>query len=110
MSRPIDAHYCDHLGRPEGGCSSGVGYTISWQRGPCPSPEARNGAFLIEVLESCEKRLAYYQSSEFACDENADALVFLAESIASLKSRLDRRRDAGTLGTHKPDERAGGAS
>lgn len=105
MTNPIDTNYHDHLGRPEGGCSTGIGYTISWQRGPCATPDERNGAFLIEVLESCEKRIAFFEASEFACVENADALAFLGEAIRSLKRRRDRRRDAGTLGTHEPDDR-----
>lgn len=99
----IDTHYSDEQGRPSGGCSAGIGYTISWQRGPCREPEDRNGAFLIEVLESCAMRLDHYQGSEFACDENASAAGYLDAAVAALKSRRDRRRDAGTLGTHEKD-------
>mgnify|MGYP000170765328 CR=1 FL=1 len=104
----MDSNFTDDKGRPAGGISTGIGYTIAWQTGPCPieadgSQPGRNGAFLIEVLESCEARLGAYQDSEFACDENAEALFDLNNSIAALKSRLNRRKDAGTLGTHEKD-------
>lgn len=99
----IETHYTDKDGRPEGGTSSGLGFTIAWQRGPCRTPEDRNGAFLIEVLESCVARLDFYQSGEFACEENAIAMASLGTALHHLKKRRDRRRDAGTLGTHEPD-------
>lgn len=103
MSHSIETHCVDEQGRPAGGTSAGIGFTIAWQRGPCPTPEQRNGAFLIEVLESCAERLCFYQDSEFDCEENARALGALYRSIAALKERRDRRRDAGTLGTHEKD-------
>ncbi len=105
-------HFTDNDGRPAGGISTGIGYTIAWQNGPCPiikdvdgndfQPE-RNGAFLIEVLEACRARLLAYQSGEFACVENSQALTDLEYSITHLETRRDRRKDAGTLGTHEKD-------
>lgn len=109
MKYPLDKHFTEADGTtPAGGISTGVGYTIAWQTGPClieddGSQPTRNGAFLIEVLEACEKRLQFYQASPFACAENAVALVNLNESIRCLKTRLSRRKDAGTLGTHEKD-------
>lgn len=104
----MDNNFTNPHGRPSGGISTGIGYTIAWQNGPCPIEEdgsqpCRNGAFLIEVLESCEARLKHYQESDFACVENATALEHLEDVIGYLKTRRDRRRDAGTLGTHEPD-------
>ena len=109
MSNHLDTHFTEPDGStPAGGISTGIGYTIAWQNGPCPieddgSQPTRNGAFLIEVLEACEKRLEAYQDSQFACAENSASLEHLCLSIRSLKSRLDRRKAAGTLGTHAPD-------
>ena len=104
----LDSNFTDADDRPAGGISTGVGYTIAWQNGPCPimkdgSQPDRNGAFLIEVLESCEARLKHFQEGDFACAENAAALDYLEDVIGQLKTRRDRRRDAGTLGTHDPD-------
>lgn len=103
MTHSIETHYHDDQGRPSGGTSAGIGYTIAWQRGPCPTPDARNGAFLIEVLESCRERLNFYQSGEFSCAENEEALDHVKAAVFILKARRDRRREAGTLGTHAKD-------
>lgn len=104
----IDAHFHDENGKPAGGISSGPGYAIAWQNGPCPiepdgSQPKRNGAFLIEVLEAGAKRLEFYQDGEFACEENADALANLQSAIQRLCTRRGRRKDTGTLGTHEKD-------
>ncbi len=98
---PINRNWTDRNGLPQGGVSTGVGFTIAWQRGPL-NEAGRNGAFLIEVLEACEHQLAYYQDSQFACEENAVALSHLNGAIAMLRSRRDRRATEGTLGTHQP--------
>lgn len=87
---------------PDGGISTGIGFTIAWQRGSLEN--GRNGAFLIEVLESCFGRLADYQEGKFACKENMDAIAHLGMAIQSLKSRRDRRASEGVLGTHEPDQ------
>lgn len=100
----MDNNFHDKDGNPAGGSSTGIGYTIAWQNGPCPNVDDRNGAFLIEVLESCYNRLAHYQDSRFACVENEAALVNLAACIYSLKMRRDRRTREGTLGTHEVDK------
>jgi hypothetical protein len=88
-------------GAPDGGVSCGMGFTISWQRGPLSG--GRNGAFMIEVLGACQSQLEYYQAGQFASTENALALDNLKTCIAHLERRLDRRKAEGTLGTHEPD-------
>ena len=104
----MDNHFKDEQGRPAGGISTGIGYTIAWQNGPCPimedgSQPDRNGAFLIEVLQSCQMRLLAYQNSEFNCEENDIALKGVEAAISILETRRDRRKDAGILGTHEKD-------
>lgn len=106
--KSIHKNWNDSSGAPDGGVSTGIGFTISWQRGPCPlQPDGtqpdRNGAFLIEVLEACEAQLIHYQSGKFNCHENADALDNVGRALKALRSRLNRRADGGKLGTHKPD-------
>ncbi|MGG6281816.1 hypothetical protein ACQ4M3_09620 [Leptolyngbya sp. AN03gr2] len=90
-------------GKHEGGVSTGIGYTISWQRGPV-NENGRNGAFLIEVLDSCLHQLYYFQESnpEFSCEENDRALENLKACLKALNARRARRLAEGTLGTHKP--------
>jgi len=97
----VNQNWTDN-GDHDGGVSYGPGYTISWQRGPL-NEAGRNGAFMIEVLESCREQMIYYQSSKYACQENIEALAHLERAIASLESRRTRRANAGTLGTHQAD-------
>jgi hypothetical protein len=99
---PINQNWTDDQGNHQGGVSTGIGYTISWQRGPL-NVAGRNGAFLIEVLGSCRDQLAYFQDSSFACEENQATLDSLDQAIAHLVSRRDRRKEVGTLGTHEKD-------
>jgi hypothetical protein len=110
----LDSNFTEADGTtPAGGTSTGIGFAIAWQKGPCPFVKvepsgemiqpARNGAFLIEVLEACRARLVAYQDSPYACVENAQALKNLETSIGNLKSRLNRRAKAGKLGTHAKD-------
>ena len=82
----------------DGGVSTGIGFTISWQRGAI-NEAGRNGAFLIEVMESCLSQIEYFQDSKHGCQENAEAISHLEQSILSLKSRRNRREQDGTLGT-----------
>ena len=94
----ITSNWTDSDGNHDGGVSTGIGFTISWQRGSL-NEAGRNGAFLIEVLESCLSQIEYFQSAKFQCQENADAIYHLEESISYLQSRLNRRKNSGTLGT-----------
>lgn len=101
----------DSKGNPDGAISSGIGYTIAWQRGALRLPgdagglePRRNGAFLIEVLEACKEQLDRVNSGKFACEENYEAEEALTHAIFALKSRLNRRQEEGTLGTHQVDK------
>lgn len=100
MTEPINQNWTNDDGTHDGGVSTGIGYTISWQRGPI-NEAGRNGAFLIEVLESCRAQVAYFQDSVFACEENVQVIAHLDSAIDSLKSRRSRREAEGTLGTHE---------
>ena len=96
----INQNWTNNDGTPAGGISTGIGFTISWQRGLI-NEEGRNGAFLLEVMESVEKRIAYYQDTDYACDENATALTYLRLAKDALLSRRQKRADEGKLDTHK---------
>jgi hypothetical protein len=99
---PINQNWTNDDGTHAGGVSTGVGFTIAWQRGPL-NEAGRNGAFLIEVLEACRHQLRYYQMSKYACEENLKAMEHLDEALFALQSRRDRRNLQGTLGTHQGD-------
>lgn len=93
----------DGEGRPDGGVTSGRGFTISWQKGPLGRGNERrepNGAFVEDVIHAAKERLEFYQTSQFNCQENADAILHLEKAIAALESRTARREAAAVEGTH----------
>lgn len=104
MKSPItENHFNDAEGRPAGGTTFGAGFTIGWQNGPLGRGEVRapqNGAFVEDIIQAARGRLAFYQASPFACQENADALEALDMAADALASRTSRRETAGVEGTH----------
>lgn len=100
---PINQNWTNSDGTHDGGVSTGIGFTISWQRGGL-NEAGRNGAFLVEVLESCYNQLNYFQNSKYACEENVEALEHLRNCITSLEKRRSRRNQEGVLGTHELDK------
>lgn len=99
---PVNWNWTDGEGDHQGGVSTGIGFTIAWQRGPL-NVAGRNGAFLIEVLESCRSQIEYFQGSKFACNENLEALENVNRAMDALRKRRDRRSEAGILGTTQVD-------
>lgn len=79
-------------------------FYIRWQDGPLdrdvafPNP---NGAFVEDVLQACVVRLEFYQESEFACDENAEAIQKISEGIEALTRRRKDRQERGVEGKHE---------
>lgn len=83
------SHEVDADGKPAGGHTNATGITIVWQNGPLAfegtdgHPAGRrepNGAFVEGVLEAAADRLRWYQESEFACDDNAEALDLIEQA------------------------------
>ena len=122
QSRFFEQHWNDENGNPGGGTSWGNGFAVSWQNGPlgrCTCPQSvremsrgkvhdascerkePNGAFVEDIIAVAIGRIAYYQNSRFACDENADAFALLSDALAILNERTARREAAATEGTHE---------
>ena len=99
---PINNSWITAEGFPDGAISTGIGFTIAWQRGPLTT-NGRNGAFLLEVLGVCLHQLEQYQEGRFACAENEKALLNLTEAIEHLSARRERREVQGMLGSHEVD-------
>ena len=102
----LDEHYLDNDGNPEGGITAAIGILISWQRGPLgrigtAERKQPNGAFVEDVIHAARARLDFYQSSQFACDENAEAIKHLNRALDALAARTKRRIIAKTEGTHE---------
>ena len=102
-SEITEAHISDEQGRPAGGQTTGRGFTIDWQNGPLAVDGVRrepNGAFVEDVLAAVIGRIEFYQASQFACDENADALHALKAAARRLDDRTKARQARGVEGTH----------
>lgn len=94
----------DPEGRPAGGHIHGIGLEIRWQNGPLGRGENRtepNGCFVETVLAAAQTRLEYYQASDFACDDNEEALGHVQLAIAALERRTAGREERGVEGTHE---------
>ena len=97
-------HWDDNEGRPAGGTTSGRGFTISWQNGPLGTGRARrdpNGAFVEDIIFAAIDRIEVYQRSQFACQENADALEHLHAAAKRLYDRTKDREERNVEGTHE---------
>lgn len=95
----------DPNGNPTGGYVKGVGLDIVWQNGPLGRGEERsepNGAFVEGVVQAAIVRMQFYQSSKFACRENAVALTHLETALLWLNKRTADREARGVEGIHKP--------
>lgn len=101
LNRPLNQNWSDEDDNHQGGVSTGIGFTISWQRGPVDEV-GRNGAYLMDVLDSMIHQLQYFQQGKFECSENEQALQHLHAARDALQHRRDRRAEAGTLGTSNP--------
>jgi len=93
----------DAEGNPTGGCTSGRGFTISWQFGPLGRGNERkepNGAFVEDVIGAAIDRIEFYQKSKWACEENAAALLCLQTAAKHLDDRTKDRERRAVEGTH----------
>lgn len=103
LIEPNCENWLDENGNPAGGVAFGPGYTISWQNGPLGRGNDRkepNGAFVESIIKAAAQRIEHYQSTQFNCEENANALASLYEALEHLNSRTNRREEQKVEGTH----------
>ena len=89
---------------PAGGHTYGPGFAIAWQNGPLgrgPTRKEPNGAFVETIIAAARDRLAFYQSTPFACEANEKALDHLDEVLLILDQRTKERESREVEGTHK---------
>ena len=99
----IYQNWNDANGNPAGGTAEGVGLSIHWQNGPLGRDMKRiepNGAFVETVLALCKKRLEFYETSKFSCDENRKAIEFIEDALTVLDWRTKKREERAVEGTH----------
>ena len=73
---------------------------IKFQNGPIQEAGA-NGVSNEALLAIVVDRLEGFQSGEFACENNADALHLVAGALTVLHMRTKERMDRGVEGTHQ---------
>lgn len=103
-TRIYQEHWLDEHDRPEGGCTFGVGFAISWQHGPLGRGDDRrepNGAFVEAIIKAAIGRIHFYNLNGFDCDENHEAIQHLEAALDALNSRTSRRERQGVEGTHE---------
>lgn len=96
-------HWTDENKNPAGGCSTGTGFTISWQHGPLGRDSDKvepNGAFVETIIAAARDRLRFYQESKFKCVENVTAIDFLSAALDMLNKRTRDRKEREVEGTH----------
>lgn len=71
---------------------------IRFQNGPIKEAGV-NGVTNEALLAIVEDRLDGFQSSKWACEENAEALKHIKLAIAALESRTQKRAARGVEGT-----------
>ena len=96
----------DADGNPTGGEVVGTGLTIHWHNGPrTPDAEGNmapsNGAFVEDAIYAAKQRLEFLQSSEYATDENQEAIEHLHQALVALDKRRKDRQARGVEEQHK---------
>jgi hypothetical protein len=98
-----ETHWLDSAGRSAGGCTTGVGFTISWQNGPLGRDGDRkkpNGAFVEDIIDAAIGRLEFCQSGQFASEYNERAIAKLRLAVTELNNRTADREKRAVEGTH----------
>lgn len=81
-------------------CNPYTRLPLIFQNGPIKEAGV-NGITHEVLLAVLIDRLTGYQSGQFGCDENAEALKHLEAAQAVLKSRTEKRLARGVEGTHE---------
>lgn len=79
---------------------SGQNVFINFQNGPI-NEYGVNGITHEVLIAILMDRLEGFQAGQYACRENADALIDLNRALTVLKSRTKQRMDRGVEGTHE---------
>lgn len=98
-------HFCDQVGNPAGGITTGTGFRITWQNGPMRGPTGlplrQNGAFVEDIIQAAIGRLKYFQVGKYQCEENSRAIIMLEEALHWIELRQQDRQSRGVEGQHK---------
>lgn len=74
---------------------------ILFQKGPRTDPDARTGVLDCDLLEIVRDRLTAFQAGPYACEENAQALYHIEETLRWMAKRVEDRAKRNVLGTYE---------
>jgi histone acetyltransferase (RNA polymerase elongator complex component) len=72
---------------------------IKFQKGPIKEAGV-NGVTNEDLLHMVKLRLEGFQNSDFACEENGEALLYVNAALNELNKRTQKRVARGVEGTH----------
>lgn len=72
---------------------------IHFQEGPIKECGV-NGVCNEDLINMALCRLQHFQESEFKCEENANAIIYLKSALDELRKRTNKRESRGVEGTH----------
>ena len=75
--------------------------TLNFQNGGRNIEGSEHGITAEDLLEICRHRLQCFQTSEYACRENAVALTKIEEALMWLNHRTEDRAERNVLGINR---------
>lgn len=72
---------------------------IHFQEGPIKECGV-NGVCNEDLINMVLCRLQHFQESEFKCEENTNAIIYLKSALDELRKRTNKRESRGVEGTH----------
>ena len=75
--------------------------TVCFQNGPRNDSKSIDGILDVDLLEIVRDRLRAFQSSEFACEYNAQALRCIEEALYQMNLRVQDRAERKVLDTNE---------
>ena len=75
-------------------------FLVMFQKGPIANDDDVNGCQIEDLIAICMDRLEGFQSGDFPCDENANALFYLKQALQELDHRTADRIARNVEGTN----------
>lgn len=92
-------HEYQVVGVPCDEVRDGVFVRVKFQKGPVSETGRWNGCQNEDLLRIIEDRLIGFQSGDFPCSENAEALNAVRDAISALERRTYDRKQRNVEGT-----------
>ena len=95
-------HRYQVVGVPCDAVEDGVFVRVKFQEGPITETGRWNGCQNEDLLRIVQDRLEGFQSGDFPCQENADALLAVRQALSALEKRTTDRESRNVEGRNQP--------